>query len=101
MSGTLKDFLVDLACDPDRLARFVADPEGEIERAGLDARDRAAILSRDSRAVHRAISAVPTDHMTQTFIVKPKGVARKRAAKKAGARKAARKTGARKSAKKR
>jgi hypothetical protein len=104
MNGNLKDFLVNLASDPDLLARFAADPAGEVSRAGLSEEETAAVLSRDSRELRRALGASMADHMTQIFVAKASRKRAKRAKKapakkrpaKAARKKASRKTGRKK-----
>ena len=71
MTEKLSDFLIDLATDPDRMSRFAADPEGELDRAGLTADERAAVLTRDSSRLRRALHAGPADTMTFTLKHKP------------------------------
>ena len=46
MSDNLSNFMVDLASDPDRMARFMANPEGELDDSLLTAPERAVVLSR-------------------------------------------------------
>jgi hypothetical protein len=84
MNGNLTDFLVNLASDPDLLARFVADPGGEMSRARLTESEKAAILSRDSLELRRALGLGLADHMTH--VLTPSG-ARKGAKKRKAARK--------------
>jgi hypothetical protein len=104
MNGNLKDFLVNLASDPDLLARFAADPAGEVSRAGLSEEETAAVLSRDSRELRRALGASMADHMTQIFVAKASRKRAKRAKKAAPAKKrpakAARKKASRKTGRK-
>ena len=57
MSENLSSFLVDLASDPDRMARFKANPVFEMAEAGLSEGERAALLARDSRRLNDALSA--------------------------------------------
>jgi hypothetical protein len=45
MSNALLDLMVDIASDPDRVARFVEDPARELEGVDLSPRERAAVLS--------------------------------------------------------
>ena len=58
MSEALGNFLADLACDSEQLARFAANPEGMLAAAALSAAERDAILSRDSRRVSSALGAL-------------------------------------------
>jgi hypothetical protein len=73
MSRSLRDFLVDLAADPDCLSQFVADPSGALDRAGLTAEEKAAVLSRDSDRLRGALGASPADHLTHVLTRKKKG----------------------------
>ena len=51
MSVALGNSLVDLACDGDRLARFMANPQSELAGTSLTPAEIEAILTRDSRKV--------------------------------------------------
>ena len=59
MRETLSNFLADLGGDPELLARFVANPEAELERTTLTPQEQAAILSRDPREVGKALGMSP------------------------------------------
>ncbi len=88
MSGNLRDFLVELASSSDLMAQFAADPAGVLDRAGLPADERAAVLARDSDRLRRALGASAADHLTQVSIVKRRKPGKKRPArKKPGAKK--------------
>lgn len=87
MSGNLKDFLVALASNPDLMTEFAADPARVLDRTGLAADERAALLGRDSDRLRRALGAGAVDHMSH--ITKKKKGARKRP----GAKKPAKKKG--------
>ena len=82
MSDALKKLLIDLASDPDRMRRFVADRDGELDGAGLSTDEKAVLLARDSARLRRALGASPVDHMTKIGFAKQAG-------KKAGKRKPA------------
>src|SRR5262245_35194908 len=56
MADKMSAVLVDMAEDPDRLARFEADPQRELNRAGLTDTEKAAVLTRDSRNVRKALA---------------------------------------------
>ncbi len=91
MSDNLKKFLIDLASDPGRMSRFVADPAGELDGAGLSADEQAVLLARDSARLRRALGASPPDHMT---IITKKALAK--GGKKKAAPKPKKKQGSRK-----
>jgi hypothetical protein len=55
MSVSLTDFLVDLASDPVRMARFTADLPSELENAHLTSAEKAAVMTQDSRRVAEAL----------------------------------------------
>lgn len=55
MEQNLGDFLVGIASDPDRTARFAIDPGRELEHSGLSPEERAIVLSRDSRRIMAAL----------------------------------------------
>ena len=65
MRENLKKFLVDLASNTDRMSRFVADPTGELDAAGLSADEKTALLARDGARLRRVLGASPVDHMTR------------------------------------
>jgi hypothetical protein len=54
---TLKDFLVRVSIDADRLARFVADPDGELLASGVAKADRGLLQSGDAAALQAALAA--------------------------------------------
>jgi hypothetical protein len=94
MSENLNSFLIDLASDPERMARFVANPSGELDRSPLTAYERAAVLGGDGAELRRALGASPLLAMGQVGRGKPaaaktapkggkkKGTAKKSAGKK-------------------
>jgi hypothetical protein len=47
MSDNLSNFMVDLASDPDKLARFMSNPLNELDDSLLTAPERAVVLRRD------------------------------------------------------
>jgi hypothetical protein len=87
MSGGLRDFLVRLATDPDCLSQFMTDPAGALDRAGLPAEDRAAVLSRDSDRLRSALGASAADHLTQMLNSSKKGLKKAPPKKRPGAKK--------------
>jgi hypothetical protein len=87
MSQNLRNFLVDLASDPDRMNRFVADPAGELAGAGLSAEQKAALLARDSAALRRALGDSPADVMTRIKKKKKKDAKKRPARRKRPAKK--------------
>ena len=76
--------LIELASDPDRMSRFVADPGGELDGAGLSTDEKAVLLARDSARLRRVLGASPVDHLTKILLGKTAG-------KKAGKKKPRRK----------
>ncbi len=73
MNENLTNFLVGLVSDPDRLARFNADPAAALDGAHLTKDESAAVLSRDSGRIRRALGLSAADHMTQMLhTMKPK-----------------------------
>ena len=91
MSRSLRDFLVDLAADPDSLSRFIADPGGALDRAGLTAEEKAAVMSRDSDRLRSALGASAADHLTHVLTRKKKGAKKRPVPKKRPAPKKRRK----------
>lgn len=55
MSDSLSNFLVDLASDSDRLARFMNNPGAELDQTDLTEEERTAVLSRDSRRLANTV----------------------------------------------
>ena len=88
MSGNLRDFLVELASNPDLMTEFAADPARVLDRTGLAADERAALMARDSDRLRRALGAGAADHLTFVFVKKKKG-----GKKRPGAKKPAKKKG--------
>lgn len=87
MSGNLRDFLVNLASSADLMTEFAADPAGVLDRAGLSAADKAAVLARDSEQLRRALGASAADHMTQVSTIKKKGAKKRRPGMKKASKK--------------
>jgi hypothetical protein len=56
VSHTLGQFYADMALDPVRLAAFFSDPQEALRAAGLSEADRAAVESRDTRAIFDRIA---------------------------------------------
>ena len=54
--ANLVDFLLELAADPDRCARFKADPESELRNTALSDREKAAVATRDAQTISREIA---------------------------------------------
>ncbi len=54
--ANLTDFLLDLAADPDRCARFKVDPNSELVHAALTERDKIALASRDPDKISEAMA---------------------------------------------
>jgi hypothetical protein len=52
VSQALIHWLVELGKDPSLASRFEADPEREMEAAGLTARDKEAVRSKDLARLH-------------------------------------------------
>jgi hypothetical protein len=52
MTVTLRPFLANLATDPDRLAAYLADPDGVARAAGLTDADISALGSADQQRIH-------------------------------------------------
>jgi hypothetical protein len=81
MSENLNSFLIDLASDPERMARFVANPSGELDRSPLTAYERAAVMAGDGGQIRSALGASPLLAMGQV------GRAPKKGGKKGGKKK--------------
>jgi hypothetical protein len=57
----LADYLLELAADPDRCARFNADPYAELACSDLDGAEKAALASRDPRTISDALTDASPD----------------------------------------
>lgn len=57
----LADYLLELAADPDRCARFKADPEAELLQAQLSDEEKAALASRDPQRISNALAEASPD----------------------------------------
>jgi hypothetical protein len=55
MSDRLKQFLVDLASSPERMARYLADPRAELNGTFLSTDEKAMLLARDFVGLRRAL----------------------------------------------
>ena len=79
----LRDFVVEVATDPDLAMRFAADPAAEIERLGLTDDEKTAVLARDSARLRIALGAPRKGAMTANN-GKKKGGKKKKGSKKSG-----------------
>jgi hypothetical protein len=57
----LVDYLLELASDPDRCARFKADPSAELSQTSLNQQEKAALASRDAKTISDAIADANPD----------------------------------------
>ncbi len=65
MSDALISFMVDLASDPDRVARFVENPASELHGVELTPRERSAVLSRSQLRIRRELRLSVGNLMTR------------------------------------
>jgi hypothetical protein len=89
MSDNLNNFLIDLASNPDRMARFRADPHFEIDDAGLTDAEKAAVLAQDSRQLEDVLGAAKRE-IIKSLKTRKKTSKRAPARKKSGGRKGTR-----------
>ena len=84
MSESLKNFLVDLASDPERMKRFAEDPASAADQAGLSAEEKAIVMARDASRLRAALGQPDHDSLTQNLAKKrrPAKPVRKPKAKK-------------------
>ncbi len=61
MSENLSNFLVDLASDPDRMARFMSNPLGELDESPLTPAERQIIIAGDGDELQRALRPLKTN----------------------------------------
>jgi hypothetical protein len=78
MSDNLNDFLIALASDPDQMARFTIDPEGEFEKASLTPDERAAILANDPERLRSVLGASRAYRPVRVLRKKKRKVGKKR-----------------------
>ena len=86
MSETLNDFLVDLASDRDRMQAFLSNPTLVLDQSSLPAKAKAAVLSRDARAIRTAMGMAPAA-ASENFFMKKSGTKKGGAKKKGGKKK--------------
>lgn len=60
MTEQLKNYMVELATNVDRLAEFMRDPKTALESSGLDEADRATLASGDQGRIYSALKDLPT-----------------------------------------
>ncbi|OLC43586.1 MAG: hypothetical protein AUH43_20350 [Acidobacteria bacterium 13_1_40CM_65_14] len=101
MSESLSSFLVDLASDPNQMARFLADPARVIDAASLSAEERAALLARDSVRLRGALGASLVEWKCGVAGGGRKGGGKKGGARKGGGKKGSSKGGGKKAGAKR
>ncbi len=53
----LTDFLIELASDPKKAAKFTKKPKKVMKKAGLSKEDRKLLLSGDSQAIRDAVDS--------------------------------------------
>jgi len=87
VTETLVHFLVDLASEPKRLKAFLANPTRIVARSRLSESDKAAILSRDSRRVLKALGLAAGKVVMQMFSGGPRTAAAQPASKKTASKK--------------
>lgn len=52
---TIAEYLIGLVEDPERLSAFRADPEGELAKSGLSAKQQELILSGDAQRIQHVV----------------------------------------------
>lgn len=95
MSETLVRFLVDLASEPRRLKAFLSNPTRIVNQSRLSESDKAAILSRDTRKVLKALGLAAGKIVMQMFSGGPR-VKADRASSKRTSKTGSKTTGSRK-----
>lgn len=59
--SNLTDYLLELAADPERCARFKLNPEAELRESNLTEREKAAIATRDPKIISQAMADQTSD----------------------------------------
>lgn len=69
----LADFMLNVAKDPQALAQFQQNPQATMTKAGLTDNEKAAVLSKDPAAIHKAIlgAGLQASDVTVVVIVTP------------------------------
>jgi hypothetical protein len=98
MSDDVRDFLIDLASDADRQARFKANPGDELTRTSLSDEERGVVISGDSSKVRRLMTA--NDNGAPIKGASITGTPIKTARKKGGKKKGGKKKGGKKAGRK-
>jgi hypothetical protein len=93
MSENLGHFLVDLACDPDLMAKFIGDPALVLGKFDLTEQERAVVMTRNPRLLADALGTTGYSFGVAVEEIAPparkkRGPARKKKAPKKPARKA-------------
>ncbi len=90
MGDDVRDFLIDLASDADRQARFKANPGKELARTKLSDEERGVVMSGDGSRIRRLVSADDNGapiKSARTMKGRKKKGGKKKGAKKAGKKK--------------
>jgi hypothetical protein len=95
MSDDVRDFLIDLASDADRQARFKANPAKELALTKLNDEERGTVMSGDASRIRRLVNA-DDNGAPNLSAAKRKGTKKKGAKKKGGKKKGGRKSGRKK-----
>src|SRR5215472_4193764 len=69
----LKEFLAELAIDPQKLGEFIHDPESAMEAAGLTDNDKAALRSGFASIIYARLAGLPTEQAFQVNLRAPVG----------------------------
>jgi hypothetical protein len=56
---TPKKFLADIASDPEKLGRFILDPEGVLNEAKIEKKHHIHIKNAIAQHVHQALASTP------------------------------------------
>jgi hypothetical protein len=67
----LRDFLSDLATDPQRLGEFIQDPEGAMSAAELSDEDKNALRSGFPAIIYARLAGLPTEQAFQLTLSPP------------------------------
>jgi cyanophycinase-like exopeptidase len=60
MTKQLKDYMIELATDVDRLAEFMRDPNAAVKNADLSEADGVTLVSGDQGRIYSALKNLPT-----------------------------------------
>jgi hypothetical protein len=87
MSENLSNFLVDLASDPARMARFMVNPVSELDDTALTPEERTIVIAADADQLRRTLALAKSNGSQVSQVKKKKKGGKKKGGKKKGGKK--------------